>query len=388
MPQSKTEPQNFSITSEGSTAKVLMYGTIHEWSENNSQDIAERLAALDVSRIELELHSRGGSILEGVAIHNALKGHKAHVECTVMGAALSIASHIAMAADVIRMPKNAFMMLHRPRMVAIGESERLRSDADQLDQMEHTLIDSYAERTGQPRETIAEMMRPGQETWLRAGECKDKGFCDELIEPVRMAAGPLDLSSFETVPDWAEALMQSDLSPPDTPAEPKIEEATNVADQDTTRKPATLAELKKEFPDASAEFYMQEIEAESPIQQAAVNYAKACKAETDAAKKEAAKAKQAAENAAKNGGGDGLGVNPLGAGGDGADDHDGQEDDPVAEFNDAVCMMIDRGLSRRKAVSQVAQRNPELHKRYLLATNSDDMSTRQDIDAYFAELTK
>ena len=62
--------------------------------------------------------------------------------------------------------------------------------------------------------------------------------------------------------------------------------------------------------------------------------------------------------------------------------------DPVAEFHEAVCKLIDRGVDRRKATSQVAQCNPELHKRFLLATNSDNPSTQQDISDYFAEVSR
>jgi len=64
------------------------------------------------------------------------------------------------------------------------------------------------------------------------------------------------------------------------------------------------------------------------------------------------------------------------------------QSDPVAEFHEAVCQLIDRGVDRRKATSQVAQCNPELHKRFLLATNSDNPATQQDIDDYFAEVTR
>jgi len=379
--QKKTEPQNFKITREGNRAKILMYGIIHEWSENNAQDVAEQIADLAVDQIDLEIHSRGGSVLEGVAIYNALKEHPARVEATVMGAALSIASYIVMAADKIRMPKNAFLMIHRPRMVAIGESDELRNQAEMLDQMQETIVETYAERTGQSKEAVAEMLQPRKETWLRAPEALDKGFCDELIEPIRMAAGPLDLTGFDNVPDWAEALLLSDSNtPPTTPAKPTSKGDQGMPDTNEP-KAATLAELKAEFPDASAEFYMGQIEAESTITQAAVNYAKACKAEADEAKKAADAAKKEAENAAKKKTPDGLGVEPLNGGGDGDDDDTAT--DPVAEFHTAVCKLMDRGVGRREAVALVCQRKPELHQRFTEATNAKTKTMERAIESKF-----
>ncbi|MDF1511985.1 Clp protease ClpP, partial [Robertmurraya sp. DFI.2.37] len=62
--------------------------------------------------INLYINSPGGSVFEGITIHNMLKRHNARIIVHVDGVAASIASVIAMAGDEIFMPKNSMLMIH------------------------------------------------------------------------------------------------------------------------------------------------------------------------------------------------------------------------------------------------------------------------------------
>lgn len=67
-------------------------------------------------------------------------------------------------------------------------------------------------------------------------------------------------------------------------------------------------------------------------------------------------------------------------GGDSAD----AEDDPVGRFHQLVEQKKQQGLDRAKAVEQVARKNPELHRQYVIATQ-EDKSARRAAEAAFAE---
>lgn len=72
------------------------------------------IAALDVAELTMRINSYGGSVTDDIAIHNALKRHKAAVVTEVDGCAYSISSLIAQAGGKRRMASNALLMVHAP----------------------------------------------------------------------------------------------------------------------------------------------------------------------------------------------------------------------------------------------------------------------------------
>ncbi|KAK0329192.1 hypothetical protein LTR94_037805, partial [Friedmanniomyces endolithicus] len=82
--------------------------------------------ALDVEQLTVRINSYGGSVTDGIAIHNALKRHKATVTTVVDGIAASIASLIAMAGDTVEMAENAQIMIHAPWGWNSGNSAAMR----------------------------------------------------------------------------------------------------------------------------------------------------------------------------------------------------------------------------------------------------------------------
>src|SRR5580765_6315264 len=88
------------------SAEIVIYDEIGKsfWNEEavSAKSFLDDLNALgDVDTITLRINSPGGDIFDGVAIHNAIKNHKAKVTAHVDGIAASAASYIAMAADRI-----------------------------------------------------------------------------------------------------------------------------------------------------------------------------------------------------------------------------------------------------------------------------------------------
>lgn len=138
-----------------------------------------------VDEITLRLNSPGGSIIEGTAIYNALKNHGAKIIVMIDGLAASMASVIAMAGDEIQIAENAYLMIHNPWTMAVGDAEELRKSADLLDKMRENLVNAYS-RSGMDREKIIELM--DAETWMTASEALENGFVDSISRAQKAAA--------------------------------------------------------------------------------------------------------------------------------------------------------------------------------------------------------
>ncbi len=132
--------------------------------------------------LEIEIHSPGGSVLDGYVLYNEilnLRARGVYVTATINSLAASMASVIAMAADKIQMVPQGRMMIHDAQTGVRGNAEDLRKWADELEKTSDQIAQIYAERTKSNKDDIRKMMK--SETWMTAQEAKSKGFIDEII---------------------------------------------------------------------------------------------------------------------------------------------------------------------------------------------------------------
>ncbi|PAF24367.1 peptidase [Shouchella clausii] len=163
------------------SADIYFYGDIvsSEWgkwedSDTAPEDVREQLKQVEgVQNLNIYINSGGGSVFAGLAIYNMLKRHQAHKKVYVDGMAASIASVIAMAGDEINVPSNAFLMIHKPWAMSIGNANNLRKLADDLDSIESGLLNVYEENLaeGVDIETVKQMVNA--ETWLNGKEAAE-----------------------------------------------------------------------------------------------------------------------------------------------------------------------------------------------------------------------
>ena len=137
--------------------------------------------------LNIYINSGGGSVFAGMAIYNMLKRHNGYKTVYVEGLAGSIASVIAMAGDTIVIPKNSFLMIHKPLVGVFGNANELRENADLLDKIENAIIDVYETKIheGIDLETIKKMVE--EETWIN-GEEASKFFNIEVTEENKAVA--------------------------------------------------------------------------------------------------------------------------------------------------------------------------------------------------------
>lgn len=164
-------------------ASVHIYGDIGSWGITAAAFV-EELKSVDADEINLYINSPGGEVFDGLAIHNALRSHRARVMVQVDSLAASIASVIAMAGDRIVMSPHSQMMIHDAQGVSCGSPEELREYADFLDRQSDNIAAVYAERAGGTKLQWRKRMQA--ETWYFADEAVEAGLADEVAQPQRM----------------------------------------------------------------------------------------------------------------------------------------------------------------------------------------------------------
>lgn len=141
-----------------------------------------RQALKGVRNVTVHINSPGGDVMAGAEIYSALREHSLNgegkVTVIVTALAASAASIVAMAGDRILMHPVAYMMIHNPWTLAIGDAKELRKTAKTLDVISEGLISAYQQRTGKNRDELKKML--DNETWMSAATCVEEGFADDI----------------------------------------------------------------------------------------------------------------------------------------------------------------------------------------------------------------
>jgi len=173
--------------------ELIIYGVIDPYVSNDFEttvraiDVMASLVELaDSKTIVVRINSPGGSVVEGLAIYNLLRNARKRIEVHVDAAAYSIASIIAMAGDTVIMSETASIMAHDPWGVAVGRSEDMRRNADEIDRLKGILVGIYADKTGLERAEIEALMTA--ETYLSAADAVEAGFADKIENALQIAA--------------------------------------------------------------------------------------------------------------------------------------------------------------------------------------------------------
>ena len=171
----------WNFINKGKTGELMLYGEISSvtWygDEVTPKNFKADLDALgDIDTLNIYINSPGGDVFAGQSIYSMLTRHKAKKTVYVDGLAASISSVIAMAGDVIKMPKNAMMMIHNAWTIAAGNKDDLRKIAEDMEKIDETIVGVYAAKTGKSEEDIKALM--DAETWMGADEAVELGFAD------------------------------------------------------------------------------------------------------------------------------------------------------------------------------------------------------------------
>jgi ATP-dependent Clp protease, protease subunit len=183
------------------------------WGGVSAEGFVQALASIKAATIHLRVNSPGGSVFGGRAMEQAIRAHTATVVAHVDGLAASAASFLIMAADEIRMAPGSFLMIHNAWSFAMGNAADMRKSADLLEQIDASLVKTYAKRSGQDPADIAAMM--AAETWLEADAAVERGFATLVDDQPAPKAIAWDLSAFKNTPKTSQNEPKQAEKPPE-----------------------------------------------------------------------------------------------------------------------------------------------------------------------------
>lgn len=214
----------------GAPAELMIYGTIGgSWYDTGvtASDVAEALAGITASAIDVRINSGGGDAFDGLAIYTQLVRHSAYISTYVDGLAASAASVIAMAGDRLIMSDAGMLMIHDASTYTYGNGAAHRDGADLLDKISDVVAGVYANRAGEDSAHWRALMNApsGDGTWYTAQEAYDAGLADEITgEPVndraqaamRRACAVVRAQGV-SIPERAQSLLAAQPARPDRP---------------------------------------------------------------------------------------------------------------------------------------------------------------------------
>ena len=223
--------------------------------------------------IELEITSYGGSVSAGLAICNLLKkasaeGHKTTAH--VIGIAASMASAIACACDELKIDANAFLMIHNPWTMAMGNAIDLRKEAEVLDQYRDALLAIYRTKFDVADEVIKKML--DDETWIVGESAPMFALSCEVIptqEPLKAAAFANNMPQFMHTPKaLKEIIMEKEEQLKKQANDEVKDEVVETKAEETKAEEPVVEEPKEETVEADAQTMPEQPEEETKVVEA------------------------------------------------------------------------------------------------------------------------
>lgn len=159
---------------------ITMRGGIGDFDNHISADDFIDALNQHTGDITIHLDSPGGSVTDGLAIHNAILNYDGEITVHVDTLCASIATVVACAADRVVMNSNGKYMIHRAWTVAMGNAKDFRGMADIMEMMDKDIAETYVAKAGGEAEDWLAMM--DKETWFDAEKALEVGLVDEIVD--------------------------------------------------------------------------------------------------------------------------------------------------------------------------------------------------------------
>lgn len=195
-------------------AEILLYGFIGAWKDTDSKRFISDFKKLESSnnKINVRINSGGGDVFEGITIFNALKNSTSEINVFIDGVAASMASVIALAGKKIFISKYGQLMIHRVSGSANGDSEKLRETAALMDELQNSLLDIYATKTGKDTATIQNTwMQRGKDSWFNASDAVQEKLVDGIFDG-SVKKAPTNANSAEEVWQFYNLQIQNSIN--------------------------------------------------------------------------------------------------------------------------------------------------------------------------------
>lgn len=172
--------KNQAINTGEESAKIFVTGDITEETVVELNKDIELCKTSGIKEITFCINSPGGSVSDGMALYDlvvSLSDIKTVAE--IQGLCASAATYLPLACDIIRINKNADMMLHEPEGGFYGTLTTATADLEYFSTLRDRIIALYASRTGLSPAEVEDILKAAQ--FLNAERCKELNLVDEVI---------------------------------------------------------------------------------------------------------------------------------------------------------------------------------------------------------------
>jgi ATP-dependent protease ClpP protease subunit len=236
--------------------------------------VREQLPENGTEPIAVKIHSEGGSVFEGFAIHDAFAAYQGPKALSIESSAFSIASFIACAFDDVEISSNGYMMLHNPYAAVEGDDEDFARQSEMLGKLKTSMVSAYASRSGKSEDEIKAILK--NETYLNAQQSVEMGLAKRIAgQPVIGRA----FAKVKTMPHGVVAALfgaGSDGENRETEGKP----------MSTAPVAATIQEIKAAYPKAKSDFIVKCLERSLPMASVASAAAEEMMSENEDLKKQ------------------------------------------------------------------------------------------------------
>ena len=145
-------------------------------------DLSVTGVLLDIPTPELKLHinSSGGSLLDGFAAVDYVRGCKAPVHSIIEGSAASAATLISVAAPKRSITKHSFMLIHQLSGGMWGKFESMKDDMQNCNLFMDKINEIYMQYTKIPKNVLKDILK--RDIYMDAKTCLKYGLVDKIIE--------------------------------------------------------------------------------------------------------------------------------------------------------------------------------------------------------------
>lgn len=134
------------------------------------------------TEILVRINCIGGSVMEGIAIYNALAKNSSIVTTVNEGVAYSMGAVIAMAGSKRKAYKNSTFMFHNVSGGVWGNAKDFKGALEMIEALDDSLCESIAQLTGKPSADIKAKYFDFQDHTLSASKALEEGLITELVE--------------------------------------------------------------------------------------------------------------------------------------------------------------------------------------------------------------
>lgn len=178
--------QIFSLITNTTIPTLYINGYIGKGEDDkvNIDLVTNLLSQVQGRKLNMEINSGGGSMMEGFAIYDALVNSGLEINGTITGVAGSMAGVLMLACKKLEMYKHARIMTHKAKLIVYGEPDGIKAQADLAADMENQAKALFKERTKQSDEVIESWFKAGVDKWFNSDEALRFGLVDTVVEGV------------------------------------------------------------------------------------------------------------------------------------------------------------------------------------------------------------